>query len=226
MTALATEVCPQRNVTRRHESDYSQLLTCSTYLSPPLTEPQVSSHPTFSQQTRSTRRSGNEETQRENTFAHPGALFRSNRTGKIDHAGISTGPHHLQPELLRRARALAARPEIRHEPHRVRWRRRTRRARFRHPARSRRTHSADSRTELPQRSRLAGTAALVLRRQDHRISGAARPDHQGQNHPQRLRAQLRLRQRIPAAARLQSAHHRRRRRAALRIARVSLCSPR
>ena len=56
------------------------------------------------------------------------------------------------------------------QPRRLRRRRRARRARLGHPARSRRTRPADSRAELPQRSRLAGTAALVLRRQDHRIS--------------------------------------------------------
>ena len=86
------------------------------------------------------------------------------------------------------------------------------------------TRIPDPRAELPQRSRLAGTLTVVLRRQDHRISGSAGSDREGENHSQRLRAQLQQRQRIPAAARVQPAHHRSRWRAALRSSRPAVVS--
>ena len=68
---------------------------------------------------------------------------------------------------------------------------------------------------------LAGTAALVLRRQDDRLPGAARRqtgNHQRENRPQRIHSQQLLCAKLSAAV-VHATHHRSRWRAALRTAR-------
>src|SRR5215468_12410569 len=93
-------------VTRRSTPDYPRLPTCPATTRPPRKFPPRLRSPTEAKETRHRR---NEETQREDIFAHPGFMHRSTRPGET---GLSPGPHHLQPELFRRARALAPRPEV------------------------------------------------------------------------------------------------------------------
>src|ERR1700704_527888 len=75
--------------------------------------------------------------------------------------------YHLQPEFLRRPRASAARLERRCESCELCGDHRPPGARLGHLARPYWTPAANSRAELPQRPRLPGNVAVVLRRQDN-----------------------------------------------------------
>ncbi len=103
------------------------------------------------------------------------------------------------------------------------------RARLRHPARSHRTRPADPRAELPQRSRLAGTAALVLRGQDARLPGAAERQVEEIVKGKIIRSgyvpSSATAEWLPAAAPT-AADHRSRRHPALRTCPASRCFPR
>ena len=104
-----------------------------------------------------------------------------------------TGAHDLQPKLRSRPRHRSNRAETRCEQRALHRDDGTSRACFRDPAGSeRQNESANSRTELSERSRLAGAVALAFGRQDHRFSRdrtkQAEHDCAGESRAQRVRA--------------------------------------